>query len=762
MTNNSRPKYSWHFQYLSGRRFKGIFACLTVFFDFLLKVFPPRKKVNPFYPSCPKNIVILKLDHLGDFLIATPFIKELRLLFPSSNLYIFHNSVTRELVSLFAPLLRINSSSIYDSLILNRKGESHLKNLFSEIKCFCFLIKHSFLNKNSLLIDLRPYSSYLFPIYPFLQYRHIVGFGLRGGSRGLTGNIPFDPEQSTGQSFLNLLNQYDGKRRVYRRPYVPPMKASLPDDVKTFVGKKPFLVVQIGAGSSQRNIRNFRWLEVFNALEPFYLFVVLGLQKDTDLSWLTSRIGRTRFQIFETSIAESMAIVKLSSGVLSVDSFCAHLGLGFNKKTVVLMDSVAGNINSFPSLNNNLLLLEEHNSVSDIVSFLRGQIIKKRTSLFYLGTSMFCRKAKKTNQELFLNGRFLLENRPTGTHRSSHLFFQGLANSWPGPVSLATNSRAEQASCFIEKVQKLTLIDQNISSGWRSHFWEQFVFPLFSRGGIQLHGMGTAPFLLSGKKQVMFIHDLNFLILKNTFSSLFCLWYRFACAYSARRSFHIVCFTSYVKKTISETLHIPPNRISVIPQGPGLDEILLGRSARPGFSNSFFLCVGSLQPHKNLKAILQAWAMWRHRPPGVELKIIGHPQKNFLGLNIPNDLLGQPDVSFTGYLSDAQLVRHYQHALGFVYPSFEEGFGLPIVESFHAGCPVITSSASCLPEVAGDAALLVHPDRPEEITRALQSLYHNPGLRTSLIKAGRKRAELFSWKLATRKLTDLLLEIAST
>jgi len=260
----------------------------------------------------------------------------------------------------------------------------------------------------------------------------------------------------------------------------------------------------------------------------------------------------------------------------------------------------------------------------------------------------------------------------------------------------------------------------------------------------------------------MFVHDLNFMILDATFSFPFRLWYQWACAQAARRSRHIVCFTNYVKETIVRLLRIPSDKVSVIPQGPGIDEVLLAKHSDPGFPNPFFMCVGSLQPHKNLKEVLQAWAFWRNRPAELQLKIIGHPQKNFVGLNLSQDLLQQPGVSVTGYLSDEELVRHYQHALAFVYPSSEEGFGLPVVEAFHAGCPVITSNASCLPEVAGDAALLVHPDRPEEITRALQSLYYNPGLRTSLIKAGHKRAELFSWKLATRKLTDFLLEIAST
>ena len=366
------------------------------------------------------------------------------------------------------------------------------------------------------------------------------------------------------------------------------------------------------------------------------------------------------------------------------------------------------------------------------------------------------------NKDLWINGRFLLEDLPTGTQRSAFRFCQGVANHWPSYVYLAADPRATYARLFLKTAPRTVFHPCHLSSGWRAHLWEQFTFPRLSPNALQLHCMGTAPFVRPGRHQVMFVHDLNFIILDETFSLPFRLWYKLACAQAARRSRHIVCFTDYVKKTIVRLLGIAPDKVSVIPQGPGIDEALLAKHSNLGFSDPFFICVGSLQPHKNLKEVLQSWALWRDRPAELQLKIIGHPQKNFVGLNLSQDLLQQPGVSVTGYLSDEELVRHYQHALAFVYPSSEEGFGLPVVEAFHAGCPVITSNASCLPEVAGDAALLVHPDHPEEIIQALQRLYHDPDLRNRLVQAGRKRAKLFTWELATRKLTDLLIEIAST
>lgn len=364
-------------------------------------------------------------------------------------------------------------------------------------------------------------------------------------------------------------------------------------------------------------------------------------------------------------------------------------------------------------------------------------------------------------QDLWINGRFLLQDRPTGTHRSAFRFCLGLAKHWPGRVHMASDPNTVYTQLFLRSAPRTVFHPFHLSSGWRAHLWEQCTFPRLSRNALQLHCMGTASFVYPGRRQIMFVHDLNFMILDATFSLPFRLWYRWACAQAARRSLRIICFTDYVKQTIVSLLRIDPDKVSVIPQGPGIDEALLVKHSDPEFPEPFFMCVGSLQPHKNLIAVLQAWALWRDRPAELQLKIIGHPQKNFVGLNLPQDLLKQPGVSFTGYLSDAELVRHYQHALAFVYPSLEEGFGLPVVEAFHAGCPVITSNASCLPEVAGDAALLVDPNCPGEITQALQRIYRDPSLRNQLVQAGRKRAELFSWKLAPRKLTELLLEIAS-
>lgn len=291
------------------------------------------------------------------------------------------------------------------------------------------------------------------------------------------------------------------------------------------------------------------------------------------------------------------------------------------------------------------------------------------------------------------------------------------------------------------------------------HFWEQSIFPLASNSLVLWTLMGTGPMFHPGKRHVMVIHDLNYEILPQVFGRAFRAWYRLACGAAARRADVIVCFTNYVSITIQEHLGIPAHRIRVIPQGPGLAGLdRLFESQRPEqCEQPYFLCVGSLQPHKNLAGILAAWELFRQKHNTFLLKVVGRAQVNFasLGLNLACPPKG---VEFTGYLSDEELISLYRKAMGFLYPSMEEGFGLPVVESFYCGCPVITSNRSCLPEVAGDAALLVDPENPKDIANAMAWLADVPLKADELRSKGYLRARFFTWEKAGLAMANILKE----
>lgn len=120
------------------------------------------------------------------------------------------------------------------------------------------------------------------------------------------------------------------------------------------------------------------------------------------------------------------------------------------------------------------------------------------------------------------------------------------------------------------------------------------------------------------------------------------------------------------------------------------------------------------------------------------------------------ELVEAPNVEYTGYVGDGELVELYRRAHGFIYPSLEEGFGMPIVEAFYCGCPVITSNRSCLPEVAGDAALFVNPLKAEEILSALLTLAESAQARDELRARGMARTECFRWDEAGRRMGAIL------
>ena len=250
---------------------------------------------------------------------------------------------------------------------------------------------------------------------------------------------------------------------------------------------------------------------------------------------------------------------------------------------------------------------------------------------------------------------------------------------------------------------------------------------------------------------------------RESFGVLFRLLYKIVLLRAAKKSLHIFAISEYTKHQLIKR-GVAPEKISVYYQGPGIEPALL-QQPQPllprihDTSKPYILCVGSLQPHKNLRGVLEMFGMLREKRDDIDLVIVGRPQKNFSEIGIPEADMRQPGVILTGYVSDKELASLYQNAAVFLFPSFEEGFGLPVVESFYAGCPVVTSNCSCLPEIAGDAALLVDPHNSEEMLQAVESVIGNPQLRQELVEKGTLRSRLFCWDSAGRQVTAKLQEL---
>ncbi|MCD4775145.1 MAG: glycosyltransferase family 4 protein [Candidatus Aegiribacteria sp.] len=226
-----------------------------------------------------------------------------------------------------------------------------------------------------------------------------------------------------------------------------------------------------------------------------------------------------------------------------------------------------------------------------------------------------------------------------------------------------------------------------------------------------------------------------------------------------KRADAIITPSSYVAETLhrkypSCTLDIVPVHdaasVSFKPVAP--DKQLLKRYGLSG--NSYFLFIGRVDPRKNISNLLEAYSLIPEdirRKNHLVLVLSGgeEDKKNFQARN--EAFLKDRSVHTIEGISEDDLVQLYSSATAFVFPSFAEGFGLPIIEAMQCGCPVITSNASCLPEIAGDAAILVDPLSPTEIASAMKTLTDPAGIREQLIPLGFEQAKHFSWNLTAKR-----------
>jgi glycosyltransferase involved in cell wall biosynthesis len=242
-------------------------------------------------------------------------------------------------------------------------------------------------------------------------------------------------------------------------------------------------------------------------------------------------------------------------------------------------------------------------------------------------------------------------------------------------------------------------------------------------------------------------------------------------SFAAHRSSRILTVSEASKRDILHYFHIPASKIDVIynaiderfSQKPTEDEVERVRE-RYQLNDPFVLYTGNIKPHKNLERLIEAFHLFRKRGfDQVKLLIIGDQISKYATLRraVHRHNLHK-HVRFFGFVPDQTLAVLYRLAAVFVFPSLYEGFGLPPLEAMASGTPVITSNVSSLPEVVGDAALLIDPYEPEAIAEAMCTVLNDADLRFALRERGFARARHFSWERSVQRIRQIYEEVLAS
>jgi glycosyltransferase involved in cell wall biosynthesis len=256
---------------------------------------------------------------------------------------------------------------------------------------------------------------------------------------------------------------------------------------------------------------------------------------------------------------------------------------------------------------------------------------------------------------------------------------------------------------------------------------------------------------ITGPRIVTTFHDL-FVMTAEYSSAEFRARFSDQARLAAERSDLIVAVSQFTAKQVEDLLGVEPSRIRVIPHGARAP--LHIAPAR----EDLVLMVGAVQKRKNIARLVRAFD---RMPAGWKLAIAGSAEGYgaAMELRAVEESPRRRDIEVLGYVPAAALEDLYSRARIFAFPSLDEGFGMPVLDAMARGVPVVTSRRSAIPEVAGDAALLVDPEDVEELGAALNRLAGDEGLRQDLARRGRERAAEFTWEAAVERTWKVYAEL---
>ena len=345
-------------------------------------------------------------------------------------------------------------------------------------------------------------------------------------------------------------------------------------------------------------------------------------------------------------------------------------------------------------------------------------------------------------KKIYINARFLTQPL-TGVQRFSLELCKEL-NILRNDLVFLVNDKKQIINSDL--VKDFNIVEINNGKG---HYWEQIALPKYLKNlgsPLLINLCSTAPIFY--QNQIVTHHDVTYVRYPTSFSFKFRLFYNLLIPAMLRSSKQVVTVSNFSKKEISDVYSISPHKINVIYNAVS-DSFTSDENIK---REHFCLAVSSPNLHKNFQRMIEAFLASN---TDLHLLIIGGQATTFSNINYKED----PRVKFLGRIDDAELIRLYQKASFFIFPSLYEGFGIPPLEAQACGCPVIASNAASIPEVLGNSVEYFDPMNVQEIKSLIEEMTHNENLKSKLSVLGFENVKRFSWKNSASRLNDLINKV---
>lgn len=362
-----------------------------------------------------------------------------------------------------------------------------------------------------------------------------------------------------------------------------------------------------------------------------------------------------------------------------------------------------------------------------------------------------------------INGRFLVAKQ-TGVQRAAHNMIATLVKiDRSNEYFLFTGSGEKDKAEW--QFPHIKVIASNIREGdtLRNLIWEQITLPRLAaeyKCDILHSPANMAPLFYRGKS-IIHIHDLCFIVNPQWYRWTFRTWYKIVIPRLARKSAKVLTNSNNSRNDLIQYCDVDVRNVRLVYWS--VDDAFFEKEDDSDWNiTDYILYVGSLEPRKNIKTLVEAFEKLRcdGKSRRTKLVLIGGESPLFAAVTL-NLKDFKDDIIFKGFVTEPMLRKYYRHASLFVYPSLYEGFGLPPLEAMASGTAVVTSTTSSIPEVVGDAAIKVNPRSAGQLSRAMAKVLDDGELRNSLIARGHKQARAFNWYRVARDILATYHEVHS-